>query len=133
MALHWNKPNKYHNKTYTYDGITFASLKECRRYQELKLLEKAGKIKDLELQKAYELIPAQYDESTEVYTKGLHKGEPKPGRLLERAVVYRADFVYTDCETGQQVVEDTKGMRTKEYVIKRKLLLWRYGIKIKEI
>lgn len=133
MALHWNKPNKYHNKKYTYLGIKFDSLKECRRYSELRLLEQSGKIKDLELQKAYELIPAQYDESTEVYTKGLHKGEPKPGRLLERAVVYRADFVYTDCETGQQVVEDTKGMRTKEYVIKRKLLLWRYGIKIKEI
>lgn len=133
MALHWNKPNKYHNKKYTYLGIKFDSLKECRRYSELRLLEQSGKIKDLELQKEYELIPAQYDESTEVYTKGLHKGEPKPGRLLERAVVYRADFVYTDCETGQQVVEDTKGMRTKEYVIKRKLLLWRYGIKIKEI
>lgn len=133
MALHWNKPNKYHNKKYTYLGIKFDSLKECRRYSELRLLEQSGKIKDLELQKEYELIPAQYEESTEVYTKGLHKGEPKPGRLLERAVVYRADFVYTDCETGQQVVEDTKGMRTKEYVIKRKLLLWRYGIKIKEI
>ena len=131
--IRWNKPNKYHNKKYTYLGIKFDSLKECRRYSELRLLEQAGKIKDLELQKAYELIPAQYEESTETYTKGLHKGEPKPGRLLERAVVYRADFVYTDCETGQQVVEDTKGMRTKEYVIKRKLLLWRYGIKIKEI
>ena len=131
--IRWNKPNKYHNKKYTYLGIKFDSLKECRRYSELRLLEQAGKIKDLELQKAYELIPSQYEESTEVYTKGLHKGEPKPGRLLERAVVYRADFVYTDCETGKQVVEDTKGMRTKEYVIKRKLLLWRYGIKIKEI
>lgn len=131
--IRWNKPNKYHNNKYTIDGIEFASKKEASRYTELKLLGKAGKIKDLELQKAYELIPAQYEESTEVYTKGLHKGEPKPGRLLERAVVYQADFVYTDCETGQQVVEDTKGMRTKEYVIKRKLLLWRYGIKIKEI
>ena len=133
MALHWNKPNKYHNKKYTYLGIKFDSLKECRRYSELRLLEQSGKIKDLELQKAYELIPAQYEESTEVYTKGLHKGDPKPGRLLERAVVYRADFVYTDCETGQQVVEDTKGMRTPEYILKRKMMLYIHHIKIKEI
>ena len=133
MALHWNKPNKYHNKKYTYLGIKFDSLKECRRYSELRLLEQSGKIKDLELQKEYELIPAQYDESTEVYTKGLHKGEPKPGRLLERAVVYRADFVYTDCETGKQVVEDTKGMRTPEYILKRKMMLYIHHIKIKEI
>lgn len=133
MAIRWNKPNKYHNKKYTYLGIKFDSLKECRRYSELRLLEQSGKIKDLELQKAYELIPAQYEESTEVYTKGLHKGEPKPGRLLERAVVYRADFVYTDCETGKQVVEDTKGMRTPEYILKRKMMLYIHHIKIKEI
>lgn len=132
MAIHWNKTSKYHNNKYTIDGIEFASKKEASRYTELKLLEKAGKIKDLELQKAYELIPAQYEESKDVYTKGAHKGEHKKV-LQERAIVYRADFVYFDCETGQQVVEDTKGMRTKEYVIKRKLLLWRFGIKIKEI
>ena len=132
MAIRWNSANKYHNKKYTYLGIKFDSLKECRRYSELRLLEQAGKIKDLQLQKAYELIPAQYEETAEVYTKGIHKGEHKT-KLLERAVVYRADFTYTDCETCKQVVEDTKGMRTKEYVIKRKLLLWRFGIKIKEI
>lgn len=132
MAIRWNSANKYHNKTYTIDGINFDSKKEAIRYTQLKLLQKAGKIKDLQLQKAYELIPAQYEETAEVYTKGIHKGEHKT-KLLERAVVYKADFVYTDCETGKQVVEDTKGMRTKEYVIKRKLLLWRFGIKIKEI
>lgn len=136
MAIHWNKPNKYHNKTYTYDGITFASLKECRRYQELKLLEKAGKIKDLELQKAYELIPAQYEESTELYTKGLHKGEHKK-KLLERACNYVADYVYIDCETGETIVEDVKGYREggaySLFKVKRKLMLYRFGIKIKEI
>ena len=132
MAIHWNKTSKYKNTKYTYLGIKFDSLKECRRYTELRLLEQAGKIKDLELQKAYELIPAQYEETEDIYTKGAHKGEHKKV-LLEREIVYRADFVYTDCETGQQVVEDTKGMSTKEYVIKRKLLLWRFGIKIKEI
>ena len=132
MAIRWNSANKYHNKTYTIDGIAFSSKKEGMRYTQLKLLQKAGKIKDLEMQKAYELIPAQYEEAAEVYTKGIHKGEHKK-KLSERAVVYRADFVYTDCETGEKIVEDTKGMRTKEYVIKRKLLLWRFGIKIKEI
>lgn len=132
MAIHWNKTSKYKNKKYTYLGIKFDSLKECRRYSELRLLEQAGKIKDLELQKPYELIPAQYEETSETYTKGIHKGEHKT-KLLERAVVYRADFVYIDCDTGKQVIEDTKGMRTKEYIVKRKLLLWRYGLKIKEI
>lgn len=130
--IRWNKPNKYHNKKYTYLGIKFDSLKECRRYSELRLLEQAGKIKDLELQKAYELIPSQYEESTETYTKGIHKGEHKK-KLLERAVVYKADFSYIDCETGKYVVEDTKGFRTPEYILKRKMLLYIHGIKIKEI
>lgn len=137
MPIHWTKTNKYRNKTYSYDGITFDSMKECRRYQELKLLEKAGKIKNLELQKAYELIPAQYEKSKEVYTKGAHKGELKPGKLLERACNYVADFYYFDCETGEPVVEDVKGFREGGayalFSVKRKLMLWRFGIKIKEI
>lgn len=53
--------------------------------------------------------------------------------LLERSVKYIADFVYTDKATGQTVVEDTKGVRTKEYIIKRKLMLYLHGIRIKEI
>ena len=53
--------------------------------------------------------------------------------LLERACSYIADFVYTDCKTGQTIVEDTKGMRTREYVIKRKLMLYMHGIRIKEV
>lgn len=132
MPIRWTKTNKYCNKKFTIDGIEFASKKEANRYTELKLLEKAGKIKDLELQKPYELIPAQHEESTETYTKGIHKGEHKT-KLLERAVIYKADFVYIDCEAGKQVIEDTKGFRTPEYILKRKLLLWRYGLKIKEI
>ena len=139
MPIRWTKTNKYCNKKFTIDGIEFASKKEANRYTELKLLEKTGKIKDLELQKPYELIPAQYEESTEIYTKGAHKGKPKPGRQIERAVIYVADFVYTDCATGKQVVEDIKGYTASngaayaKFIIKRKLMLWRYGIKIKEI
>ena len=136
MAIHWNKTSKYKNTKYTYLGIKFDSLKECRRYTELRLLEQAGKIKDLELQKAYELIPAQYEETEDIYTKGAHKGEHKKV-LLERACNYVADFYYIDCETGKTVVEDVKGYREggaySLFKVKRKLMLYRYGIKIKEI
>lgn len=136
MAIHWNKTSKYKNKKYIIDGIEFASKKEASRYTELKLLEKAGKIKDLELQKTYELIPAQYEESTEVYTKGAHKGEHKKV-LLERACNYVADYVYIDCETGKTVVEDVKGYRDGGayalFSVKRKLMLYIYHIKVKEL
>mgnify|MGYP002795823400 FL=1 len=137
MAIHWNKTSKYKNTKYTYLGIKFDSLKECRRYTELRLLEQAGKIKDLELQKAYELIPAQYEETAEIYTKGIRKGEPKQGKLLERACYYVADFYYIDCETGKTVVEDVKGYREGGayalFSVKRKLMLYIYHIKVKEL
>ncbi len=79
----------------------------------------------------YELIPAQY-ETYERYSK---KGERlKDGaRLLERKVDYVADFVYTDVEIGENVVEDSKGIRTKDYILKRKLMLAVHGIRIKEV
>lgn len=54
-------------------------------------------------------------------------------RLLERKVEYVADFVYTDVETGENIVEDTKGIRTTEYIIKRKLMLAVHSIRIKEV
>jgi hypothetical protein len=95
-------------------------------------MERAGVISNLELQKVYELIPAQYAISDELYTKGKNKGQPKRGELLERAVTYKADFVYVDAD-GYTVVEDTKGVRTKEYIIKRKLMLFNYGIRIREV
>ena len=107
--------NKYGNKKVVWDDIDFDSLKEARRYKELILLEQTGHISDLELQKEYELIPSQRIN----------------GRVVERAVKYRADFVYK--ENGKTVVEDTKGVRTKEYIIKRKLMLYVHGIRIKEI
>lgn len=115
-----------------YNGIVFDSRKEAKRYAELRLLERAGKISNLELQKVFELIPAQYETSAEVYTKGKNKGEPKKGKCLEKAVTYKADFTYID-ENGYTVVEDTKGFKTKDYIIKRKLMLYQYGIRIKEL
>lgn len=127
-----NKKSKYHSIATFIDGIEFDSRKEARRYQELKLLEKAGKISNLEMQVPFELIPAQYEECDEVYTKGPRKGERKVGACIEKAVTYRADFVYKD-KNGNTVVEDTKGVKTKDYVIKRKLMLYVHKIRIKEI
>lgn len=120
---------KYGNKKVVCDGIKFDSRKEAIRYKELLLLLKAGAIQDLQLQKTFELIPAQY-EYFERYSK---KGKRlKDGKIcVEKAVTYKADFVYT--ENGKTVVEDTKGFKTKDYIIKRKLMLYIHGIRIKEV
>lgn len=109
--------NKYGNKKVTVDGIIFDSVKEANRWQELLLLQRAGEITYLERQVRFVLIPSQ----------------KKDGKVVERPVVYIADFKYWDNRTGEQVVEDTKGFRTKEYIIKRKLLLYRFGLRIKEV
>nr|DAH20738.1 MAG TPA: Endonuclease [Caudoviricetes sp.] len=122
---------KYRNKKVEVDGILFDSKKEANRYIELKLLKKAGEITDLKRQVRYELIPRQREQSTEMYKAGPHKGEYKPGKVVEQSCYYVADFVYKEGENI--VVEDTKGMRTKDYVIKRKLMLHKYGIRIKEV
>ena len=122
---------KYNNRKIIVDGITFDSKKEAARYKELKTLERAGIIQDLQRQVKYVLIPAQYEPSGEIYTKGKEKGKPKKGKLIERECAYYADFVYT--ENGKTVVEDTKGVKTPEYIIKRKLMLYVHNIKIKEM
>ena len=117
--------SKYGARKTVVDGITFDSKKEANRYSELKLLEKAGEICCLRLQVPFELIPAQYEETGEVYTKGANKGKPKRGKCIEKAVVYYADFVYQNMGSDR-IVEDVKGMRTPVYIIKRKLFRWRY-------
>ena len=106
---------KYHAKKTELDGITFDSRKEAQRYAELKLLERSGAIHNLRRQVRYELIPAQ----------------KKDGKTIERACHYIADFVYE--ENGKTVVEDVKGYRTKEYVLKRKLMLQVHGIEVREV
>ena len=123
--------NKYHSKKVEVGGIIFDSKKEAKRYSELLLLEKAGAISELQRQVKYILIPAQRESSNEIYTKGKNKGCFKPGKLLEKECAYIADFVYK--ENGRIVVEDTKGFRTKDYIIKRKLMLHEHGIRIKEV
>ena len=123
--------SKYHSKKVVIDGITFMSIKEAKRYQKLLLLEKAGAIQNLQRQVKYVLIPAQREWTNEIYTKGRKKGHFKQGKLLERECSYIADFVYI--ENGKIVCEDTKGFRTKDYIIKRKLMLKVHGIRITEI
>ena len=108
--------NKYRNKKWELDGKTFDSQREARRYQELRWLLRAGVIFNLQMQVPFELIPSQR----------------VSGKVVERPVKYIADFVYTTAD-GLQVVEDTKGMRTKEYIIKRKLMLYKYGIRVREV
>lgn len=111
--------NKYYNvKTKSSDGIVHDSMKEAYRWEELLLLQRAGKISDLKRQVKYVLVPAQKDER---------------GKLIEREVSYKADFVYTDTSTGKEVVEDAKGMKLDTYKIKRKLMLWVHNIRIKEV
>ena len=107
--------SKYHNRKVEIDGIKFDSIKEGE-HLELKLLLKAGKIRDLQLQVEFELIPKQTG---------------------EQACKYKADFVYHMADTGKMVVEDVKGYKEgaayQLFSIKRKLMLWRHGIKIVEI
>ena len=96
----------------------YDSKKEYRRAKELKLLEKKGIITGLQEQVKFDEVQGAW--------KMLRKKE-----LIERGVYYIADFVYY--RNGEYIVEDTKGVRTKEYIIKRKLMLYIHGIKIKEV
>ena len=110
--------NKYNARKITLNGQKFDSQHELDRWCELSLLQRGKVIADLRRQVKFELIPAQKDEN---------------GKVIERAVSYIADFTYTDRKTGQMVVEDAKGVRTKEYTIKRKMMLYFHGIRIREV
>ena len=107
------RQHKYHaEKVGGYD-----SHKEYRRSCLLKAMPRSGLISNLREQVPFELIPNQ---------------RGPDGKVIERALIYKADFVYTDTD-GSTIVEDTKGFRTKEYIIKRKLMLFVHGIRIKEV
>ena len=121
--------NKYKARKITVDGQTFDSRKEYRRYCQLKMLEAAKEIDNLRRQVIYQLIPKQYDTYSRYSKNGRRLSDGR--RCIERACVYVADFVYT--ENGQTVVEDVKGMKTKDYIIKRKLMLYVHNIRIKEV
>lgn len=124
----YKNKSKYGAKKVEIDGIIFDSKKEGRRYQELKMLQKAGDISGLQRQVKYILIPAQREPDTKGPRSGIIKG-----KLLERECSYIADFVYKNTHTGEWVIEDTKGFRTAEYKIKRKMMLYFHNIRIKEV
>lgn len=122
--------SKYGSKKVHRDGVVYDSRSEARRGAELALLQRAGEIRNLRRQVPYELIPVQREPDT----IGA-RGAVNAGKVIEKAVGYVADFVYEEKTTDgwQEVVEDVKGFRTHDYIIKRKLMLWRYGIRIREV
>lgn len=126
MSWQHNRRNKYGARKVTKNGLIYDSKKEARRAAFLETLEKAGVIRDLRRQVKFVLIPTQREPDTIG-----PRGGKRPGKVIERECSYIADFVYI--EKGETVIEDTKGVRTKEYIIKRKLMLERFGIRIKEI
>lgn len=123
---------KYGNQKCSYDGITFDSKRERDRYCDLKLLELDGKISDLRCQVRYDLVPEQREPD-----ETGPRGGRRRGKVIEKAVDYVADFVYI--QDGKTVVEDVKGYRDPssagyaKFVIKRKLMLWLHGIRIREV
>ena len=119
---------KYGNKKAKASGKVFDSRRERSRYYTLQVLEKAGEISDLRMQVPFEIIPAVY-ETVEVQLKTKTKQVQK---LVQRAAHYVADFVYKD-KDGNMVVEDSKGFRTKEYLLKKKMMRAFLGITIKEV
>lgn len=109
--------SKYGNqKIITDDGLKFDSKAEYRRWSELRLLLKAGEIRELKRQVPFELIPSQVS----------------PDGTKLRPVIYLADFTYLD-KSGELVVEDPKGASTAEWVIKKKMMLHIHGIWVREI
>lgn len=121
------KDSKYKSKKTAVKDIEFDSGKEARRYAELCLMAQNGEISSIERQVPFVLIPAQREPDKVGKRGGVYRG-----KSIERPVVYYADFVYKD-KQGNRVVEDTKGVRTADYVIKRKLMLYMHGIRIKEV
>lgn len=110
------RDSKFGNTQVVDGGIKFDSKAEHKRWQYLAMLEKAGEIRNLRLQVPFLLIPA---------TK-------RPSGGFEREVKYLADFSYTT-KAGEYVVEDVKGMSPDVYILKRKLMLFVFGIEVREI
>ena len=112
------KYNKYKNQKVEYDHIKFDSIKEQEHYKLLKLLEKSGIIKELELQKKFELQPSFIDNNGK----------------KQRAITYIADFFYYETVQKIYIAEDVKGYKTEVYKLKKKMFMYQYpNIVFKEI
>lgn len=109
--------SKYHSKKTEVCGITFDSKAEAERFMELDMLEKVGAIKDLARQVPFVVI----------------QGKRWSDGKKHRDTKYIADFVYTDAETGETIVEDVKGFRTDAYRLKAELMKERYNVEIREV
>lgn len=107
--IHKTPRAKYNNKKIIMDGIKFDSIKESTRYKELLLLQKANKIKDLELQK-----------------KLIIQNKMKTNQGILREINYIADFYYFDNDLRKYIIEDVKGFKTKDFSLKFKLIINRY-------
>lgn len=121
------KRRKYNNSIIEVDGEKFDSKREFDRWIYLNQLQEAGVIHDLQRQVPFVLIPAQFEDDIIG-----PRGGVKRGKCIEQKCSYIADFVYYD-ENGGLIVEDTKGLRTADYIIKRKLMLSEFKIRIKEV
>ena len=111
------KMNKYHNKKIAIDGIIFDSIKEGRRYQELKILENEAEISSLKTQPVFELQPS-FKKNGKTYKK----------------IVYKADFIYFDNKLNKTIVEDVKGFKTEVYRLKKKMFEYIYKeLELREI
>ena len=119
--------SKYHSKKIETPYGWFDSKREYSRYKALRRLLNEGAIKDLNRQKKFVLIPAQREPDT----FGARGGKKK-GKIIERECAYYADFTYYDVKSGKYIVEDCKGFRTKDYKIKKKLMLYVHGVRITE-
>lgn len=108
--------NKYHNKKVIVNGYKFDSIKEANYYNQLKLLQRAGLIRDLELQKTFILQPSF-----------------KLNNKTRRQIAYKADFTYFSNEDNKIHVVDVKGFRVDVYKVKKKMFEYKYGIEIEEI
>ena len=131
--MYYKRPTaKFGNKKVVTDEGTFDSKKEYNTWCELKLMEKAGEITDLQRQVKFVLIPAQYEDIEVVSKTGKTKIKKQ---LVERECSYIADFVFTIKETGETTVLDTKSEATitPEFKIKKKLMLWVHHIKVEII
>ena len=105
--------SKYHAKKTTIDGIEFDSAKEAKRYAKLRDMAEAGKIQHLRLQVPFELVPSFECDGVKY-----------------REMKYVADFVYV--RDGKVVVEDCKGVKTREYLMKKKLMAYINHVNIEE-